>query len=247
MKLALALIAGVALAAGSAQPQQPPAAQPAAPQAQATRGVITLGDGALAYVPARLPAGPAPLLILLHGAGGRAVHMIDRFRAEADRSGIVLLAPKSAGLTWDAIRGGARRDRRRAASADTDPPRIEAALARLRNRVAVDPRRVALGGFSDGASYALTIAPLRPDLYGAILAFSPGMMIRLDGRRGHQDVFLSHGRSDRILPFANAADRLVPILEGHRHRVTFRPFDGGHEVPDEMIRQGVAAWLGRGR
>jgi phospholipase/carboxylesterase len=60
-------------------------------------------------------------------------------------------------------------------------------------------------------------------------------------------VFLSHGRSDRILPFANAADRLVPILEGQRHRVTFRPFDGGHEVPEEAIGEGIRFWLARSR
>ena len=208
---------------------------------------LVLIAGALAYVPARLPASPAPLLILLHGAGGRALHMIERFRAEADRSGIVLLAPKSAGLTWDVIQGGARRDRRRPARADTDPPRIDTALARLGERVAVDPRRIALGGFSDGASYALTIAPLRPDLYRTILAFSPGMVIRLDGRRGHQDVFLSHGRSDRILPYDNSVDGLLPTLERHGHRVTFSPFDGGHEVPEEVIREGVRFWLARSR
>lgn len=221
------------------------AAQPAAPPAQAARGPIDLGDGAVAYVPTSIGAAPAPLLVLLHGAGGRAETIIARFRAEADRRRFILLAPKSAGMSWDVILDSGRPDRPREPRVDIDPPRIEAALARLRSRIAVDPHRVALGGFSDGASYALSIAPLRPDLYRDILAFSPGMVIPLPGRRGRQDVFLAHGRRDRILPFANAAERLVPALESQRHRVTFRPFDGDHELPEAVIREGVNAWLGR--
>jgi phospholipase/carboxylesterase len=238
MRVALLIASAPASQVPAEPPPQPAQAQPSA------QALVDLGDGALAYVPAAIGPAPAPLLILLHGAGGRPEQMVARFRAEADRRGFLLLAPRSAGTTWDVILDSGRADRPTDPRARVDPPRIEAALARLRARAAVDSRRVALGGFSDGASYALSLAPLRPDLYRHILAFSPGMVIRLEGRRGRQDVFLAHGRSDRVLPFANAAGRLVPVLEGQDHRVTFRPFEGGHEVPRDVVTAAVNAWLG---
>src|SRR6185312_2251999 len=78
-----------------------PAVQPTATAAPAGR-VIALPDDAVAYVPAS--AGPRPpLLVLLHGAGHGQAEMVQHFEGEADRRGIVLLAPDSRGVTWDAV------------------------------------------------------------------------------------------------------------------------------------------------
>ncbi|MGZ4788523.1 MAG: hypothetical protein ACXVZX_08375 [Terriglobales bacterium] len=40
----------------------------------------------------------------------------------------------------------------------------------------MDPARIAIGGFSDGASYALTIGITNGRLFTHIVAFSPGFM-----------------------------------------------------------------------
>jgi phospholipase/carboxylesterase len=47
-------------------------------------------------------------------------------------------------------------------------------------------------------------------------------------------VFISHGRRDDILPFA-AADRLQQTLRQAGLRVTWYPFEGGHEIPAEVV------------
>ncbi|HEX7508443.1 MAG TPA: hypothetical protein VF550_16830 [Polyangia bacterium] len=47
-------------------------------------------------------------------------------------------------------------------------------------------------------------------------------------------VFMSHGRSDNILPF-DLAERLRAELVAAGLAVTFTPFDGSHEIPGEVV------------
>src|SRR3954452_15057097 len=99
------MLLGAALLA-LAQATQAPPAPPAAPSAAAAHQprAIALPDDAVAYVPAS--AGPhPPLLVLLHGADHRPKWMIEQLAAQADARGLVLLAPTSRGITWDAVRG----------------------------------------------------------------------------------------------------------------------------------------------
>src|SRR5690348_7427392 len=78
------------------------AVPPAQPAAAAQGRTLALPDEAVAYAPASAGPNP-PLLVLLHSAGRGRLWMIEHFRAEAGRRGIVLLAPTSKGVTWDAI------------------------------------------------------------------------------------------------------------------------------------------------
>jgi predicted esterase len=178
----IALVLALLLVVASPSDAQADAAAAASP---AGGELVRLPDEAFAFIPASVRQGrPAPLVVLLHGAGGRPADMIAPFRAEAEREGIVLVAPASRADSWDMIVGlredseTARRTRAATGTAPRlvdDPPRVRAAMAEIGRRVAIDPRRVALAGFSDGASYALTLGPLNPRVFPVILAFSPGM------------------------------------------------------------------------
>ena len=117
-------------------------------------------DGLL-YVPAGYRADrPAPLVLWLHGAGGNAEHGLAPLRGLAEAGGLILLAPESRRQTWDVILGGFR----------PDAAVIDRALRHLLGRYAVDPAHLAVGGFSDGASYALSLGTAR--LYGRSEAVS---------------------------------------------------------------------------
>jgi predicted esterase len=103
--------------------------------------------------------------------------------------------------------------------------------------------RIGLAGFSDGASYALSIGTANPRLFGSVLAFSPGMA-ELPGRvRSGQRLFVAHGRSDRILSYRVTTDQILPRLRKARLAVAFRPFDGGHVIPDAVAAEAFRFFL----
>lgn len=189
-------------------------------------------DGVL-YVPPGLRADhPAPLVVSLHGAGGRGSSAASAGLVQAaDRWGAVLLAPDSRGPTWDVLMGGF----------GPDVAFIDAALEQVFAEVAVDPRRVVLSGFSDGASYALSLGVGNGDLFSHVVAFSPGFMAP-DAARGTPPVFISHGTRDTVLDVDRCSRALVPILQMAGYDVTYAEFEGGHEIPPATLLRAVE-WL----
>ena len=187
------------------------------------------GRGALLYVPAGYNAArPAPLVVLLHGAGGEANGGLDLLRRHADAAGLVLLAPASQGRTWDAILG--------AYGPDVDA--IDRALAHVFTRYAVDPARVAVGGFSDGASYALSLGITNGGLFTHVIAFSPGFMAPTR-QEGTPRIYISHGTKDRVLPIDRCSRRLVPELKRAGYDVRYHEFDGPHTVPEDIAQESL--------
>lgn len=185
------------------------------------------------YVPGGLVSGrPAPLVLLLHGAGGEAAGALSLLLPLADTAGLVLAAPSSRGSTWDGVRG----------SYGPDVETVNRALERIFELVSVDPLRVAVGGFSDGASYALGLGLANGDLFAKIIAFSPGFVPRAP-RVGRPGIFVSHGDADDVLPIGRTSRRLVPALQQDGYDITYREFKGPHSVPRGIAQEAVD-WLG---
>ena len=93
---------------------------------------------------------------------------------------------------------------------------------------------LAIAGFSDGATYALSLGPRNAGLFTHIMAFSPGGVAPF-GEVARARVFVSHGRKDSILPFANSVDRIVPGFKERGIDVRFEPFEGDHVFREEEI------------
>jgi len=213
-------------------------ARPSAPTTSVPLGEQSLSLGAggrdgILYVPSGYVAtNPAPLVLMLHGATGSARGALRPFRELADDAGLVLLAPDSRGATWDAIRG----------DYGPDIAFIDRALAWVFQRVAVDPARLTIEGFSDGATYAIGVGLTNGDLFQRVIAFSPGFILPVDAHaRPH--LFISHGTRDQILPIDQCSRRIVPLLERERYDVEYREFDGPHAVPPDIAKDAVA-WMG---
>ena len=165
---------------------------------------------------------------MLHGAGGDARSGISHFLDLADEAGLVLLAPESRGRTWDVLLGGY----------GPDAAFIDRALGQTFDRLAVDAERLAVGGFFDGASYALSLGLTNGDLFTRVIAFSPGFGAPA-ARRGKPPVFVSHGTRDRVLPVERCSRRIVPALKREGYEVCYREFDGGHAVPRPIAREAI--------
>ena len=186
---------------------------------------------AILQLPTKASRTPLPLLVLFHGAGGSAEGVLRRLVLAADEAGVAVLAPDSRGSSWDALRDGFGRD---VTFADR-------ALARVFDMVSVDAARIAAGGFSDGATYALSLGLINGDLFRRVAAFSPGFVVE-GAPRGTPRFFISHGTADPILPIDRCGRTIVRGLRKRGYDVTFREFDGGHEVPADVARQGMG-WL----
>ena len=189
---------------------------------------LALERDAILRMPARSTGSPIPLLVLLHGAGGSAEGVLGRLGSAPDEAGVAVLAPDSRDSSWDAIRS----------SFGPDVTFLNRALERVFDTVSVDPERIAIGGFSDGATYALALGLINGDLFSRVVAFSPGFVIE-GTPNGRPFFFISHGEADPILPIDRCSRRIVADLRKRGYDVTFREFPGGHTIPSDIARDAL--------
>lgn len=173
---------------------------------------------------------PMPLLVLLHGFGdGSSFWTRPDFEIErlANERGLLILAPDSRSSSWDVV---VQR------SFGPDALFIDRALQQTFSRCRVDPVRVALAGFSDGATTALSLGVANGDLFAQLGAFSPGFVA--EGKRvGKPRVFVSHGTRDTVFPIASTGRPIVSKLRQSGYQVEFQEFEGQHGVPmDKLVR-----------
>jgi phospholipase/carboxylesterase len=211
-------------------------ARPSSAAATGQPGVHPLGlggrrDGLLVVPDVATESRPLPLLVALHGAGGTGRQIADLLAPVAASRGVAVLAPDSRGRTWDVIVGGY----------GPDVAFLDEALARAFAAVPVAPEAVSVGGFSDGASYALSIGLANGDLFGRIAAYSPGFLAPAS-EVGRPRIFVSHGTDDAVLPIDRCSRRLVPTLRADGYDVRYREFSGGHVVPPEIVAESFD-WL----
>lgn len=209
-------------------------ARPGQPREAGPTGLHPLGlerrRDAFVYVPAGYREDrPAPLVVMLHGAGGSGRPHLHHLQPLADEAGMILLAPDSRLRSWDIIvqRGFG-----------PDVAFLDRALAWTFERYAVDPTHIAAEGFSDGATYALSIGITNGDLFSHVIAFSPGFMAPA-GQEGAPRIYVSHGTRDSVLPIDSCSRRLVPRLKQAGYDVLYHEFDGPHTVPEEIEREAL--------
>ena len=196
---------------------------------------LDLGPGveALLAVPPGEPGAARPLLVFFHGAGASAAQSVTAVGGLADEAGVLLLAPTSVGRTWDLLAGGWGRD----------VAVLDAALEQTSRHCAVS--RTGFAGFSDGASYALSLGLANGDLADAVLAFSPGF-VAPPSVTGRPRIWIAHGHDDRVLPVDACGRRVARVLGQEGYAVTYEEFDGGHVVPPSLARTALAWWLDGG-
>ena len=188
-------------------------------------------DGFIYVSPSVSVSTPTPLMVLLHGATGSAEQWrTGGIEAMVDGLGVVVMCPSARDRTWDFWTTGW----------GADVQFIDAALAKTFERCRIDPTRIALGGFSDGASYGLSLGVFNGDLFSHLIGFSPGFLAAA-GRNGAPKVYIQHGTADAVLPLSGARG-IVDLLRTRGYDVTFTEFDGGHEVSDAQQRA-AATWF----
>jgi predicted esterase len=172
-----------------------------------------------------------PFTVGFHGASGNPKAGLRVFGRYADRRGIVVLCPGSQFPSWDVLYGGF----------GPDVATIDDAVQRVFDRMTVDRMHLAATGFSDGASYALSLALINGDLFSHVVALSPGFHAP-GPEHGKPEVFIAHGTEDRVLPIARTSRRIVPQLRSDGYDVHYQEFSGRHEVVPSVTR-GALHWF----
>jgi len=167
----------------------------------------------LAYVPATLAPG-APLLLVLHGTGMTGAQMRaatgGEFDRLADARGFAVVYPTGYKNTWDDCR---KTDPSAAKQLHVDDIGFFRALvARLHDAHAIDPGRVVIMGYSNGAQMAMRTALEAPDIVAAIAAVSANLPVA-DNSVCHPSgkpvaVLLMDGTADPINPFTGGEVKL---------------------------------------
>jgi phospholipase/carboxylesterase len=190
-------------------------------------------DGTL-YVPQIAKTGASmPLLVWLHGGGGRADDIKYIFPL-AEELGVVILAIDARHNSWDGIDS----------PFGPDVQFIDKALQFTFERVAIDPDRIALGGLSDGASYALALGRVNGDLFTHLIAVAPGPLDPPTSPIGQPQIFVAHGTRDNVYSVLGTRRYIVRRLKSAGYDVTYFEFDGPHWVPIPVARQAFE-WLKR--
>jgi phospholipase/carboxylesterase len=114
---------------------------------------------------------------------------------------------------------------------------VQALIATVTDRYA--PATMALMGFSQGAMLSIDVALAGAPGVDLVVAMSGVLLMdsvsALAAPRANRPRFLlSHGRRDPVVPFPSG-ERAKDLLAKHGFSVTWRPFDGGHEIPSPVL------------
>ncbi len=223
MNLFTHLLLSVALA-------QAPAPTTCNPETRTELKLDNIRDGML-YVPKGYTSDTGmALLVWLHGAGGTG-NISAALSALADEFGIIVLAPDSREWTWGSILG----------NWEPDLDFLQLAMQQAQHRCAIDRERIWLGGFSDGASFSLALGISYGNIFRRVYAGAPGLMQPI-AANGKPPIFVSHGKSDPTMPIDVTSRQFVPRLKRLGYDVTYREYEGRHQLPPEILRE-VIAWM----
>jgi poly(hydroxyalkanoate) depolymerase family esterase len=171
------------------------------------------------FVPARLPAGPRPLVVMLHGCTQDPDDFArgTRFNTLAAEAGVLVAWPEQ-----PQARHGQKcwnwYDPAHQAAAGGEPALIAGITREVMAAHAVDPARVYLAGVSAGAAMAVNTAAAFPDLYAAVAAHS-GVPYRAAAGVAQALAVMHGGSSDpAILAYAlqdALGGRVLPLLAIH--------------------------------
>ena len=151
----------------------------------------------LTLLPPGDPAGPRPLVLVLHGHGGEPRPNAELYRKAAAKSGAIVAAPSGLrpgpggrGFAWT--------------FRDEAEWWVLRAVEKLGARHPVDAERVILAGFSQGANVALEVGLEHPERFAGLLAVA-----------GHYDAHLMpapEGDGPRVYLLTGARDPAVETL-----------------------------------
>lgn len=178
-------------------------------------------------------------LVLLHGRGagaGDIFTLAERFNTE----GFYIVAPEATNNTWYPYSF--------LSPEHTNEPWLTSAIDTVRRVVGevtelIQPEKIYIMGFSQGACLALETVARHPARYGGVAAFSGGLIgeivdtSKYKGSLNGTRIFIGNSDNDPHIPVVRCEES-ADVLRSMGAEVALRIYPGmGHTVTDEEIRE----------
>ena len=193
-----------------------------------------------------------PTLVLLHGLGANEDDLLP-LAVELGRDDVLAIGARAPhpylsgfgqGYAWYDFEAPGQA---RARSVEAAVGLLESFVEEVIAGYPVDPRRLFLLGFSQGAVMALAVSLRRPDLVAGVIALSgylppDSKPVRADeGRR--LPVFIGHGTDDPLIGVQAARDAADALRTGG-HEVSLHEYPAAHSLTAAELAD-VSGWLDR--
>jgi phospholipase/carboxylesterase len=202
---------------------------------------------------ARAAGDQPPLLVLLHGVGSNetdlfslAPYLDARFFVASARAPVVMGYDAFGWFNIEFTPAGLVAD---VAQARASLRQLAVFVGELVDAYSVDPRRVYLMGFSQGAMMSLSLMLSQPRMVAGVVAMSGRLPSELLAEVRDADafaglpVFVTHGTFDEVLPVENGR-AIRDALSKLPVALTYREYPMAHEVSEDSLRD-VTEWLTR--
>jgi len=177
-----------------------------------------------------------PLVTVFHGAGRQDEMLVKACRDEPEERRALFLVPRSADLTWDLITGRGQEDLEF----------LEYAWDLIYRRYPVEAGRQVLMGYSDGASYALSLALSNPGFFDAALCWAAGFVVvdrsAIDSPAQKARLYLEYGTHDELFPFEQIAVPMRDNLRAAGYELEFSVDEGGRHWPSGSFQGEALSW-----
>ena len=193
---------------------------------------------AVLLTPAQIdPSRRYPLVTVFHGAGRQDEMLVKACRGEPEARQALFLVPRSLQPTWDLIAGG---------QGQPDLEFLEYAWELIYRRYPIDAEKQAVVGYSDGASYALSLALSNPGFFDAALCWAAGFAMMDRNAVGAENrrtrFYLEYGTDDELFPFEQVALPMRENLEQAGYEVEFSVDEGGRHWPSGSFQREALDW-----
>lgn len=177
-----------------------------------------------------------PLFTVFHGAGRQDEMLVKACRDEPEARQAFFFVPRSVEPTWDLIAGGQ----------GADFEFLEFAWDLIYRRYPVDAGAQCLIGYSDGASYALSLALSNPGFFDAALCWAAGFAVMDRQAVGLPDrrtrLYLEYGTHDELFNFEQVALPMRDRLLSAGYEVEFSVDEGGRHWPSGTFQREALNW-----
>lgn len=195
---------------------------------------------------------PVPLLIFLHGYGSNEVDTGNFAKSFDDRCMVVSVrAPYKISenkYKWYQFERKGHEYNFSYDELKKSRARIIQLIKSLQKEYNIDKDKIMVGGFSQGAMMSLAISLKHSDLISGAMILSGDLLTEIEQEIMDKkidkrlDIYISHGRQDRVLSFAEAV-KDIKFLKAKGIDVYEQYFDSAHTISRENFIS-LNRWLG---